>query len=61
MNKDTSVNKSNADPNCIDVFKPSEQELKVFQLMRKLEYGEIRVVIKNSNVVQIEEKKSIKL
>ncbi|MCL2226817.1 MAG: YezD family protein [Oscillospiraceae bacterium] len=40
---------------------PNEHELKVFELMRNLDYGEIRIVMKNSAVVQIEEKKSITL
>ena len=39
----------------------SEQERKLLEVIRKLDYGEVRVVIKDSNIVQIEEKKSIKL
>jgi hypothetical protein len=61
LNKDANYNNPNKYPICIDVFKPTEHELTVFRLMRKLEYGEIRIVIKNSHVVQNEKKKSIKL
>ena len=39
----------------------SEQERKVIKILRKLDYGEVRIVVKASEIVQIEEKKSIKL
>ena len=39
----------------------SEQELKLLGLLRDLNYGEIRIVVKAYEIVQIEEKKSIKL
>jgi len=45
----------------VDIIKPNEQEIAVFRLMRNMEYGEIRIVMKDSKVVQIEEKKSIRL
>ena len=61
MYKDANANKLGTNSNCINTFTPTEHELTVFRLMRKMEYGEIRIVIKNSHVVQIEEKKSIKL
>ena len=37
------------------------QERKLIELIRRLDYGEVRIVIKGSEIVQIEEKKSIKL
>ena len=37
------------------------QERKLIEVIRKLDYGEVRIVIKDSEIVQIEEKKSIKL
>ena len=37
------------------------QERKLIELLRKLDYGEVRIVVKESVIVQIEEKKSIKL
>ena len=39
----------------------SEQERKLIEVIRRLDYGEVRIVIKDSEIVQIEEKKSIKL
>jgi len=39
----------------------NEQEKKLLEVLRKLEYGELRVVVKGSAIVQIEEKKSVKL
>ena len=39
----------------------TKQEDKLLEIMRKLDYGEIRIVVKNSEIVQIEEKKSFKL
>jgi len=61
LSKETNTDTPALDSDFTDFLKPNEQEIKVFQLMRNLEYGEIRIVIKNSAVVQIEEKKSIKL
>ena len=37
------------------------QERKLIALLRKLDFGEMRIVVKESEIVQIEEKKSIKL
>ena len=37
------------------------QERKLIEILRNLDYGEVRVVVKDSEIVQIEEKKSIKL
>ena len=37
------------------------QERKLIEVIRGLDYGEVRIVIKGSEIVQIEEKKSIKL
>ena len=37
------------------------QERTLIALLRELEYGEVRIVVKASEIVQIEEKKSIKL
>ena len=37
------------------------QESKVIELLRHLDYGEVRIVVKASEIVQIEEKKSVKL
>ena len=37
------------------------QERKLIELLRKLDYGEVRIVVKETEIVQIEEKKSIKL
>ena len=39
----------------------SRQELKVLELLRNLNYGEARIVVRNHEIVQIEEKKSITL
>ena len=39
----------------------TEQERKVFTILREMDYGEVRIVVKASEIVQIEEKKSIKL
>ena len=39
----------------------SEQEQKVLDLIRQIKFGEIRIVVRNSEIVQVEEKKSIKL
>ena len=39
----------------------TEQERKLIELLRKLDFGEVRIVVKESEIVQIEEKKSIKL
>ncbi|MCL2367333.1 MAG: YezD family protein [Oscillospiraceae bacterium] len=61
MNDDANNKRTTANLNHNDTVKPSEAEIKVFQLIRTLEYGEIRIVMKNSMVVQIEEKRSIKL
>ena len=37
------------------------QERRLIALLRELDYGEVRIVVKASEIVQIEEKKSIKL
>ena len=37
------------------------QERKLIELLRKLDFGEVRIVVKETEVVQIEERKSIKL
>ena len=39
----------------------SEQERKVIEPIRQVGFGEVRIVLKDSEIVQIEEKKSIKL
>ena len=39
----------------------TEQERKALSILRNLDYGEVRIVVKDSELVQIEEKKSIKL
>lgn len=39
----------------------NEHERKVLELLRNLAYGEARIVIRNFEIVQIEEKKSITL
>ena len=39
----------------------TEQERKLIEILRKIDYGEVRIVVKESVIVQIEEKKSIKL
>jgi len=39
----------------------NRQEFKLIEVLRKLDYGEIRVVMKASEIVQIEEKRSIKV
>jgi len=39
----------------------TEQENKLLEILRRIDYGEMRIVVKGSEVVQIEEKKSIKL
>ena len=61
MNENQRDNEINIDMDILDLCRPSEHELTVFKLMRNMEYGEIRIVIRNSHVVQIEEKKSIKI
>ena len=38
-----------------------EQERESIKVIQNLDYGEVRVIIKGSSIVQIEEKKSIKL
>jgi len=53
LSKETNTDTPALDSDFTDFLKPNEQEIKVFQLMRNLEYGEIRIVIKNSAVVQI--------
>ena len=40
----------------------TEQEKKIFEILRNLDYGEVRVIVKNGTPVHVEEiKKSIKL
>ena len=40
----------------------SEQEQKIIELMRGIDYGELRIVINNSKPVRVEEiKKSVQL
>ena len=40
----------------------TEKEQKLFEILRKLDYGEIRIIVKDGTPVHIEEiKKSIKL
>ena len=39
----------------------TEQEYKVLETLRKLEYGEVRVVVQATEIVQIVEQKSIKV
>lgn len=40
----------------------TEKERKLFEILRKLEYGEVRIIVKDGVPVHIEEiKKSIKL
>ena len=41
---------------------PTEQEQKLLEILRRLDYGEVRIIVKNGAPVHIEEiKKSIKL
>jgi len=39
----------------------TEQECKVIEILRELDYGEVRIVKRGFEIVQIEEKKSVKL
>ena len=39
----------------------TEQECKVIEILRKLEYGELRIVVQASEIVQVVEQKSIKV
>ena len=39
----------------------TEQERKVLETLRKLDYGELRIVVQASEIVQIVEQKSIKV
>ena len=39
----------------------TEQERKVLEVLRKLDYGEVRIVVQASEIVQIVEQKSIKV
>ena len=48
-------------PDTAEKTPPTEQEHKVLEILRELDYGEIRIVVRDSEIVQIEEKKSIKL
>ena len=49
-----------SNPNAIKA-ETTEQEHKVLEVLRQIDYGEMRIVVKDSEIVQIEEKKSIKL
>lgn len=41
---------------------PTEKELKLLEVIRSIEYGEIRIVVQDGKPIRIEEiKKSIKL
>jgi len=42
-------------------YKKSAQEHRVLDMLRCMDYGELRIVVKDSSIVQIEEKKSHKL
>lgn len=43
-------------------FLPTEKELKLMEIIRSTEYGEIRIVVQEGKPIRIEEiKKSIKL
>ena len=44
-----------------DLMPVTEQERKLIEVLRKLDYGEVRIVLRGSEIVQVEEKKSIKL
>ena len=48
-------------PDELEQMLTTKQERKVLELIRNLEYGEARIVVKKSAIVQIEEKKSISL
>ena len=39
----------------------TEQERKVIEILRDLDFGEERIVVKDHEVIRVEEKKSIKL
>ena len=39
----------------------TEQERRVIEILRELDYGEERIVVKSHDIIQIEEKKSIKI
>jgi|GEM_PF-2698080 len=39
----------------------SDKEQKVIERVRQLDYGEVRIVVQNSEIVLIEEKKTTKL
>ena len=39
----------------------TKQERRVIEILRKLDYGETRIVVKGHEIVQVEEKKSIKI
>ena len=44
-----------------EILTLTEQERTLITLLRNLEYGEVRIVVKALEIVQVEEKKSIKL
>ena len=39
----------------------TDQERKVIETLRKLDYGEVRIVVQASEIVQVVEQKSIKI
>ena len=39
----------------------NDQERKIIEILRELDYGEERIIVKGHEVIQVEEKKSIKL
>lgn len=55
------VKKRSAAPDELVSVLTNEHERKVLELLRNLVYGEARIVVRNSVIVQIEEKKSITL
>lgn len=45
-----------------DGILPTEKEMKLLEIIRSIEYGEIRIVVQDGKPIRIEEiKKSIKL
>ena len=55
------LGKPDGAPDGADLLPITEQERKALATLRKLDYGEVRIVVKGAEIVQIEEKKSIKL
>ncbi len=44
------------------IFLPTEKEIKLLEIIRNVEYGEVRIVVQEGKPIRVEEiKKSIKL